>query len=291
MHQVYRELGELIKAIGTPWFDSTLPAVIQCVFDYDYFLLARYEENQPLQIERSDFQGVEMQQTLHHLVTQTHVAEPIFRLFNAGKTSAGIYDMRELVCQSHALPEPLNLSSPHMIVDDNEEIGWRTIGWPEYQQETCILIPIDDSQLIAVSLFNFGLTAAEPTDNDQLKSIYPAVSSAILRHFQLQPKITKANKAHPNSTNTDQDIETTIRKKDIARFLEANFGVSITARETEIFTPLLQGKTLSAIADKLGISINTARTHRRNVYRKIGHGRLLELINQFHTHMAQADRM
>lgn len=105
MHRVNQELGELISAIGTPWFSNTLPAVIRYGFNYDFFLLASYEKNQPLHIIRSDFQEVEMQQTLHYLTTETYVAEPIFRLFNAGKTTAGVFDMDELVARSLALPE------------------------------------------------------------------------------------------------------------------------------------------------------------------------------------------
>lgn len=78
VNQIYTELGELIKAVGTTWFSNTLPAVLQCVFQYDYYLLAKYEKGQPLHIIRSDFRDLEMKKTLHYLVTETYVAEPIF---------------------------------------------------------------------------------------------------------------------------------------------------------------------------------------------------------------------
>lgn len=283
MHRVNQELGELISAIGTPWFSNTLPAVIRCAFNYDYFLLASYNKNQPLHIIRSDFQEVEMQQTLHYLVAETYVAEPIFRLFNAGKTAAGVYDMDELVARSLALPEPPNLSSPHLQVDDREEIGWRTTGWPEYLQETCILVPIDDVQLVAVSLFNFGLKTKEPSWQEPLDTIYPILSSATSKHFQQCSLVRIDVHSPPIATETNQD--SAIYSQDVTCFFESRFDASITAREADIFAPLLQGNSLAAIAETLCISVYTARTHRRNVYRKIGHGRLPELINLFHAYI------
>lgn len=283
MHQVNQDLGELISAIGMPWFENTLPAVLQSVFNYDYFLLAGYEKNKSLSVISSDFQDVEMQQTLYYLETETHVAEPIFRLFNAGKTKAGIFDMSDLTFQSHGLSKPMDLSSPYLMVDEKEEMGWRTIGWPEYQQETCILVPIDEVKLVAVSMYNFGLISSAPSRQDRLRLVYPIINSAMMRHFQLYPGNNKQHGSLLNSNDVRINTGISILSGDVSRFFESGFNVSITAREAEIFSHLFQGETLAAIAENLCISVYTARTHRRNVYRKIGHGRLLELINRFHT--------
>lgn len=275
--QISSELGELISAIGESWFGHTLPAVLQRVYTYDYFLLARYTPGHPLQIVRSDFRDMQMQQTLQYLVAETYVAEPIYRLFDAGRIRGGVFNMADLARQSQSLPEPINYDLPHLIKDNSEEIGWRTEGWPEYQQETCILSPLTTGELIAVSLFNFGLKTSELSSREMLNEVFPIVSSAISRHFVLLDSQIEINPTPSAMPDINVISDTAVRS-----FFESIFEVTITPREVEIFTSLLQGDTLAAIADSLGISLYTARTHRRNVYRKIGHGHLLELINQFH---------
>lgn len=281
MSQPYEELGALIQAIGSRRFGHSLLALLQHVFHYDSLLLAMYQVGQPLRVVRSDFRHVNMQSTLHHLMTETYVAEPVYRLFNARQTKGGIYDMSELVQQSLSLPTPVNESLPHLIVDPDEEIGWRTVGWPKHQQETCMLVPLHDQRLIAVSLFNVELERTDPFLSDQLKIFYPTLAAAIARHFELMTVENARLAAPPIATDT-HTLAGTSCVPDVHDFFSNRFNVSITEREGTVFTQLLRGDTIAAIADDLCISVYTARTHRRNVYRKIGHGRLLELINQFH---------
>lgn len=277
VNKTFSEIGELISAIGTTWFGNTLPAVLYCAFDFDYFLLARYTKGQPMHIIRSDFRDIEMQQTLHYLVTETYVAEPIYRLFNANKTQGGIFNMADLTRKSLSLPTPVDYDLPHLIVDKDEEIGWRTVGWPEYQQETCILTPLTNGELIAVSLFTIGMSAVGTSNLGKLEPIFPIIENSIARHYDVLEYISnKFSFKHA-------DVNKTISQEEVKAFFSHQFSVLVTPREAEIFSQLLQGNTLSAIAEALCISVYTASTHRRNVYRKIGHGRLLELINQFHS--------
>lgn len=57
----------------------------------------------------------------------------------------------------------------------------------------------------------------------------------------------------------------------------------LTQREQEIMHLLMLGNSAEAVADKLGISLNTVRTHSKNLYRKLGiHAKaeLVELLNR-----------
>lgn len=58
---------------------------------------------------------------------------------------------------------------------------------------------------------------------------------------------------------------------------------NLSSRECEVMFLLARGRTINYIHDKLGISMNTAKTHVRNVYTKLGiHTRqeLLDLVDQ-----------
>lgn len=54
----------------------------------------------------------------------------------------------------------------------------------------------------------------------------------------------------------------------------------LTARETEVLALLYQGLTASEVAERLVVSINTARRHIYNIYRKAGVSNRYELIYQ-----------
>jgi DNA-binding NarL/FixJ family response regulator len=55
-------------------------------------------------------------------------------------------------------------------------------------------------------------------------------------------------------------------------------GQRLTAREREIVQLLAEGKSNKAVADKLGISVRTAETHRASVLRKLGLDSLAGLV-------------
>lgn len=54
---------------------------------------------------------------------------------------------------------------------------------------------------------------------------------------------------------------------------------SITKRESEIITLILQGKSNKEIMDSLNLSLNTVRNHIYNVYQKLGISSRVQLIN------------
>ena len=63
---------------------------------------------------------------------------------------------------------------------------------------------------------------------------------------------------------------------DVTGLLRATYGC--TAREAALALTLAQGRTLAEAAGTLGISIHTARTHLKRVFRKTGTKRQTELL-------------
>jgi DNA-binding NarL/FixJ family response regulator len=58
----------------------------------------------------------------------------------------------------------------------------------------------------------------------------------------------------------------------------------LSSREIEIFILLAQGRSLPYIRDVLFISNNTASTHAKSIYRKLGVHTRQELIDLVHSH-------
>jgi DNA-binding CsgD family transcriptional regulator/CBS domain-containing protein len=59
----------------------------------------------------------------------------------------------------------------------------------------------------------------------------------------------------------------------------AALGASLTEREREVFSLILDGEPTKRIARQLGIAFSTAKNHRTSIYRKLGVGNVLELIS------------
>lgn len=278
----YEEIGELITDFNTEWFPQILQVALQKVFQYDYFLLVLYEKNESLHIVRSDFQDVRINQALEYLQKENYIAEAMFRLFSADKLAPGIYEMQSLQREANKLSRVDIAGLPHMEYCEQEEMEYRTLGWPKFLQETCIVGYVTEIHCAAISLYNRGLAGTMIDDTRNLHAIFP-VLSALLKAYFTSPL---GQKWYENSVSF---LAVTLKtsRKDIEDFFLAEYNVTLTSREVDIFNPLLEGRTISAIANALGVSIHTAKTHSRNVYNKLGHGNQLELMNEFNLFKVQ----
>ena len=65
--------------------------------------------------------------------------------------------------------------------------------------------------------------------------------------------------------------------------MSSNSDASITNREQTVADLLLEGRTANEVAEELGIAFHTARTHVRNLYRKLGVCNRVEFVNAMRT--------
>lgn len=281
----YTDIGELLEALGTSWFPITLQGALQRVFHYDYFFMVLCVKNGPLKIIRSDFQEQEINLALQYFESETYVVDPIYRLFCEGNLPEGVYKMADLAIKCKSLGEPKNYSQSFLIFDQIEEIGHRTKGWPKNLNEYCIIISINEQKLVAISLYNCGLRRNRIEEYHAIRVIFPALAALVRRHYNIKglniKTVTDSTEAIINQEQKqDQSLNS-----NVIQFFRSEHGTELTNREASVFAFFLDGITVPVIADELCISAHTVRTHRRNVYRKLGHGRLTELINQFHKYL------
>jgi DNA-binding CsgD family transcriptional regulator len=103
-------------------------------------------------------------------------------------------------------------------------------------------------------------------DLDNLKAITPLVESLVKYHWQ--------------SNESDNDMQMDTRAQ-LETALEA-FGTSfLTNRENQTIQMILHGYANRAIAERLDISIETVKLHRKNAYAKLDLGTQGELFNLF----------
>jgi DNA-binding NarL/FixJ family response regulator len=76
------------------------------------------------------------------------------------------------------------------------------------------------------------------------------------------------------SASPSLPVPATTREEILARFDR------LTPKQREVCLLMVGGTMNKNIADRLGMSINTVKTHRNEIFRKMGAGSLLELVRQ-----------
>lgn len=138
---------------------------------------------------------------------------------------------------------------PHLVADQREELGYRTAGWPERQEE----IGLYFSGWCGVIELGFyrprGRHAASEAVLNALDEIALPIAAAFERHRAL-------------ATPATSEI--------------------LSPREAEVCDLLLIGCSSDAIALRLGISRYTVKDHRKHIFRKLGVASLAELFATVH---------
>jgi DNA-binding CsgD family transcriptional regulator len=140
----------------------------------------------------------------------------------------------------------------HIIASSDEELGYRTIGWPERHEEIGLYFDGHDG------VVEFGLyrerarTAASARIVQALDALRAPVAAAFVRHGTLM------RQSAPSGAG--------------------NWPALLTGRERQIGDLLLAGYASEAIALRLGISRHTVKDHRKNIFRKLRISSLAELF-------------
>ena len=137
--------------------------------------------------------------------------------------------------------------------------------------EINFLVPVAPSQVVAVCV---GRSQSMPAFDDVqvacLRAWLPLVSAVFIRHLDLGGALadTKGREA--------EDREHHRLEARLAAFA----ADQLTPREHEVVQHLLHGYSASGIAARLGMSVQTVRVHRRNIYEKLDVSSLGELFGR-----------
>lgn len=135
--------------------------------------------------------------------------------------------------------------------------------------EVNFLIPLRSGAIVAISLSRHRDTPRFDADEmRRLRDIEPLVRAAVIRHYSDLRPIDQPDKG-----------------SEIHRALEAamdKFGSSIlTRRECDVARMILRGHSSKSAAPRLGISPETVKLHRRNLYAKLEISSQTELFSLF----------
>lgn len=236
-------LARIIAAIGEPDFPAVATEALRALLDFDLTAALAHPANSHPVILFDNFDTVGARQGLANYAQLTHAVNPMLaharpmRVCRASDFALARDDLGGM--DAHA--------GAHVVASEEEELGFRTVGWPARLEEIAFYL---DAGGNLVELGFYRDRRRGPVQADALttlQQISQPVASAFARHFTLGHRAPAP-------------------------------AAVLTAREREVCELMLRGCASQAIAAHLGISRHTVKDHRKAIFRKLAVGSLAELF-------------
>ena len=200
---------------------------------------------------------------LGNYTQSTYVLNPFYAAYCAGLKS-GVYRMRELAPDGFF--EPAGIMTSQAQPTSAEELGYLTDGWPAGREELCIALVLPDGECAEISLSQESARGGFPPDAlERLAPVVPFLEAVFRQHWRIARQV---HTTRTPDTATD-DV------------FQAFGGKVLSPRERQLAQLLLRGHSTVSVALQLAISPTTVKTHRKNLYAKLGIATQYELFSKF----------
>ncbi|SAL68289.1 GerE familyregulatory protein [Caballeronia udeis] len=210
---------------------------------------------------------------LTNYVKNTYVLGPFYKRYRVG-LKTGVYRLRDMIPDGSFFGAG-NLKNYKVSIKASEELGYLTEGWPEGRQELCIALELPMGECAGITLSRrSGDAGFSPKDVEAVTSVISFLAAAF-RHYWRVARFCYLGNGRRKGADVD---------------LQVFDGDVLSPREREIAQLLLRGHSTLSISLQLGISITTVKTHRKNLYAKLGIATQFELFSLFknYHHVATA---
>lgn len=192
----------------------------------------------------------------------TYLLNPFYNAFLRG-IGRGVYRIGEVA--TAAPVKKAHYRNQHIRVSALEEIGYLTKDWPPGRAEVVVAMALPDGELGEISLIHpvrqGGFSQA---DLQALSDAQPFLEACFARYWRrVRPK------HHKQPGTSAIAAPANLRRN----------GLSV--REREVAYLILKGHSTPSISLQLGISATTVKTHRKNLYAKLGIATHYELFAMF----------
>ncbi|MEH6587380.1 MAG: helix-turn-helix transcriptional regulator [Halioglobus sp.] len=242
-------LANLVPATGSAEFPAMLVAMLRDLVPVDDASIIVYPNTDLPVVEYFEINDDSGKSTLDVFVKGAFLLDPYYLAATASQ-QFGVFRLREL--------------SPTGFKDSEYYKAWyRNCG---YQDECGFVIPTSGEGFVNIAL---GKTAARASfskrDRTVLADVYPTVEALCQQHW---------------AQTSNEDSGVNIRAQ-LHSALES-FGSSLlTERETQVINLVLHGHSTKTVAEKLSISMETVKLHRKHAYAKLEVSSQAELFYLF----------
>jgi DNA-binding CsgD family transcriptional regulator len=237
-------LPRVIGAIGTKDFVAVTAGALCEFLGFELTAVFFHRRAGGPAVVFDNFPAAEARRGIENYIRFTHKINPML----SRASPAGVCRARDFALA------PGDSVNSHVVLTTEEELGFRTVGWPQRQEEICLYLEAC-SGLIELGFYRQrGRTAAPTQKVRALQTWTASLTAAFDRHDALTACDWRNTHQVPLSP------------------------VTLSSRERQICNLLLLGCSTAAIASRLDISPYTVKDHRKHIFRKLRVGSLAELF-------------
>jgi len=256
-------LAEAIENLDNDRCPLLLIAAIGTLVDVEIAMSLVYSgRSRPVHV-CDTFTDEKAKRGLANYVENTYVLNPFYAAYRQG-LKGGVYRIRDLAPDAYFESE--HRRSFAVTLSATEELGYVTDDWPQGMEEINVVVELPGRELAEISLMR-PIRKGGFSDADilALGEITPLVA-AVYRRYWVDARSRIAHQG------TDSAIEDAFDR----------FGGDILSpREREVAQLILRGHSGISIGAQLEISTTTVKTHRKNLYAKLGVATHFELFSLF----------
>ncbi|MFT6277179.1 MAG: DNA-binding CsgD family transcriptional regulator [Halioglobus sp.] len=256
-----KALATAIDAIGTGEFSPALLAYIGSVAHFDSAVIMAYPSGSALRVIHNALHEGDQPGFGSTYRQGLWLLSPLYLSAKAGLR--GFFHILDIA--------PKNFKN-----SDYYDLYYRSNGVLDH---TGFLLETGEGSALAISLERTPkLNAYNKEDKANLSAISEVVAALVKRQWPGDISVM---------INDSQEIPEPKLHLHVERLL-TQFGSSIlTARERDVVQLVLKGFSSKAAAQHLGISVQTERVHRKNIYHKLGLSSHNELFSVFFSALAR----
>jgi DNA-binding CsgD family transcriptional regulator len=259
--------AEIVDHFDDPLLPALLARALGTLIEFEYSAAFIYRgKANPIHVHDT-FPSPEARAGVSNYIKSTYVLNPLYRAYQRG-LKTGIYRLRELA--SERLLHGNAVRNYRISATASEEIGYLTEGWPAGCEELCIAMELPGGECAELALSRKlcqgGFADQEIAD---LSPVIPFLAASVRRYWR------RARLMHVSNA-PEARADAAVR----------GFGRNLLSpRERELAHMLLRGHSTASVGLRLGISTTTVKTHRKNLYSKLGIATQAEFFSLFlHSH-------
>ena len=240
-------LAAAVRHAGTPALVQELVCVLRALVPADDVMVVRYRNGQAPELLHDLSAGMQSAENLATYLKGAYLLDPFYRAFADGGPP-GCYRLQQLAPSAFRSSEYYRLHFARTGIAD--EIGY--------------LVAQERGACVHLSLGVRGAQARfSPAQHRLLQDFRPLVEELLRRHVA-----APSGGSAPLTTQLDSAL----------KFFGRDF---LTERESEVMQLLLRGHSTKSIAERLRISPETVKLHRKHSYAKLDVSSQAELFHLF----------
>lgn len=256
-------LAEAIENLDNDRCPLLLIAAIGSVVDVEMAMSLVYSgRSRPVHV-CDTFKDEKAKRGLANYVENTYVLNPFYAAYRRG-LAGGVHRIRDLAPDAYFESE--HRRSFAVTLSATEELGYLTNDWPQGMEEINLVVELPGRELAEISLMRpVRAGGFDDADLRALGEIAPLIGAVYRRYWAS----ARSRIAHESRDSAIEDA--------FDRF----GGETLSPREREVAQLILRGHSGISIGNHLGISTTTVKTHRKNLYGKLGIATHFELFSLF----------